>query len=185
MTLNITSPCPFVLEAPIDGAAHKVAQLHRFAQEADFLKMTRLIHLSKDECDIGGDDDPLELMKLYAKGLAFDEGKVYAITPDDIWAFGAELPNGRIAIFGLAMYPETIETENGPRQTPWKGIAYWSGSVCLCAADQTAPSGYRFDTESARLVASVLTQARHLRILKRPAPNTPAGCNHDELMAYV
>jgi len=185
MTLNIKSPCPFVLEAPRDGAAHKLAQLHRFAQEAAFPKMTGLIHLSKDECNVSGDDDPLELMKLYAKGLAYDKGKVYAVTPDDIWAFGAELPNGRIAIFGLAMYPETVETKEGPRTTPWTDVAYWSGSVCVCAADQAGHPGNRLDTESARLVASVFSQAHHLGILKKPAPDTPAKCSHDELMACL
>ena len=183
MTLNITSPCPFVLEAPRDGAAHKIAQLHRYAQESAFPKLTELIHLSEDGCNINGDDDPLELMKLYAKGLALDEGKVYAVTPDELWAFGAQLPNGRIGIFGLAVYPEMVETKDGPRQTPWNEIAHWSGSVCVCATDQTGHSVNRFDTESARLVASLLSQARHLGILQRPAPDTPAECRQNELMA--
>jgi len=185
MTLNITSPCPFVLEAPRDGAAHKLAQLHRFAQEAAFPKMTSLMRMHKDECMVSGDDDPLELMKLYAKGLAYDKGKVYAVTPDEFWAFGVQLPNGRIAIFGLALYPEFVETKDGLRQTPWTDVAHWSGSVCVCAADQTGHPVNRLDKESARLVASVLMQAHHLGILKKPEPDSPAACRHDELMACV
>ena len=185
MTLNIPSPYSFILEAPISEAANKLAQLHRFAQEADFPNLTELIHLSKDECSVQSDDDPLELIKLYSKGLAYDKGTVYAVTPDDIWAFGAKLPNDRIAIFGLAAYPEQVETDDGCRQTPWVNVAHWSGSVCVCATDQFGRPTDQLDTESVRLVVSILMQAQHLGILKRPFLDVTGGRSQDTVMACL
>lgn len=185
MIPGITSPCPFVFETPCDGAFDRIAQLYRFAQETTLPKITRLIKLHKDECKVHGEDDPLELMKFFAKGLAYSDGKVYSITPETIHAFGTQLPNGRIAIFGLAIYPDVIETKDGPQETPWKGVAHWSGSVCVCKSDQAGRGSRWLHVESARLVASLLSQARHLGILKRPAPHTQAECRQNELMACL
>lgn len=131
------------------------------------------MHFEGCQCVIG-DKDPNEVVKLHAQGLVLlPTKKVLTVVPNRFSAFVGQMPNRRLAIFGLAEYPEVVLDGNGNEfHTNFSGRSAWYGTVAtLRCLYSDAPST---DQESHRLVVNTLRHACHLGMLKVVEDST--GC---------
>lgn len=171
---------PTCLRYALSGERHLshslLNRLRLFGVEQSYLHLSPMMHFEGDECIIG-DNDPNEIVKLQSQGLVLlPTKKVLTIRPERFSAFVGQLPNKRLAIFGMAEYPEVITAPSGQTfVTNFGDRSCWYGTISTlqCKPEDASEE----DRESHRLVCDTLKHARHMGILK--IVEDPFGCfNH-------
>ena len=139
-------------------------ELHLFAREQNFRHVSPIIELDGAECEATVEGDPLEFLKLEARGIALANGRLLTFPPECFRAFVAQLPNKRLMAIGFARYPEVVRAGSGKDFiTPWRGKEIWHGTVST--KDARFVDGPGDCRESHRVATDLLKQAATMNVV--------------------
>jgi hypothetical protein len=148
-------------------------QLRSRALDLPFKAVGEIVELAGPECDFTGRDrdDPLRWLLTQARQIAVVGERYDLIRPEELVAFSAWPGEGcEQAIFGLGIYPKTVEIEdwNGTKRTLRTGIKHWSWkSFCKTQyASDPALGGVEHFLRCHLSVVHLLDHARALGILE-------------------
>lgn len=138
--MEIVQNVRFSLQVPDSKAISYLHRLRAFALEMSGVQVSGIVSFYGDSCEVShqeGLPDPLELMKMAAKGVVVHEPtqRLKAITPTRFSSFVVVLPNNRFLTLGVAKQPAIVEMSDGRVvETPWHSTHIWQTTAPSLAA---------------------------------------------------
>jgi hypothetical protein len=151
-----------------------VVQLRQKALDLPFKEVGEVIDLGREEIETLDRENPFRWLMIQAEGSVEQGDFHYRVKPLRVIAFSAQPGDGsEEANFGLAVFPKTIEVDDGSRWPHRKkrirtGLGDWSwGSFCKTQyASNPAYGGVENFLRCHLAVVKLLDHAAHLGILK-------------------
>jgi hypothetical protein len=153
-----------------EQARHLVEQLRQAALDLPFAEVSEIVELSGADCDLktAPQDDTIRWLLTQARHMISVGEQGYCfVTPAHIIAFSAwPGEDCEVANFGLAAYPNMVQSEDHPRAT---GLQGWSWA-CFCKTQYSSnptQGGVENFVRCHLLVIRLLDRAKELGILEK------------------
>lgn len=154
------------LEAHGQSATKALKRLWLHAMEQEYLACSRIFHMKGEDClPTTSNSDGLNHIRMIAQRLAVANGRVLQVPPEEILSFYTQLPNRRLAVYGLARYPSHIQVAQGQQfVTPWD-VDSWFWTTQVDTMDDVT-TDRQTAVRSHEMVIKLLKHAQELQMLQ-------------------
>lgn len=162
-------PVLFSLMTEKGGAVDAVHDLHLYAREVNFQRVTSIVHLSSHEVEPGQDDkaDPMRQLKIDAYYKMKVGKSAICVPPLEVLAFSCTMNNGLTFNIGLCRYPQFIVQPSTGKSIPVaeKDSWVWQSAVQTFVCEGHDDTNIEPCVESHKALVALLEYAEQLGIL--------------------